>query len=138
MTDLEEIKSRLDIADIIRGYLRLEKAGANWKARCPFHNEKTPSFMVSSDKQIWHCFGCSEGGDIFGFLMKIDGLEFKEALKILAERAGVKLQRQPSGDYAKEKNKKETLYEINEWAAKFFEKQFRRPFVNFIKRFLFI
>ncbi|OWK26689.1 MAG: DNA primase [Parcubacteria group bacterium GW2011_GWA2_38_13b] len=123
MTDLEEIKSRLDIADIIRGYLHLEKAGANWKARCPFHNEKSPSFMVSSDKQIWHCFGCGEGGDVFGFLMKIDGLEFKEALKILAERAGVKLQRQPSGDYAKEKNKKEIFYEINEWATKFFEKQ---------------
>lgn len=123
MTDLEEIKSRLDIADVIRSYLRLEKAGANWKARCPFHNEKTPSFMVSSDKQIWHCFGCGEGGDAFGFLMKIDGLEFKEALKILAERAGVKLQRQPSGDYAKEKGKKEVLYEINELAAKFFGTQ---------------
>lgn len=123
MTDLEEIKSRLDIADVIRGYLRLEKAGANWKARCPFHNEKTPSFMISSDKQIWHCFGCGEGGDVFGFLMKIDGLEFKEALKILAEKAGVKLRRQESGDYAKEKNKKELLYEINELAAKFFETQ---------------
>lgn len=121
LTDLEEIKNRLDIADIIQQYLRLDKAGANWKARCPFHNEKTPSFMVSSDKQIWHCFGCGEGGDIFGFVMKIEGVEFKEALRTLAEKAGVKLQY--SKEYAETKDTRDTLYEINEWAAKFYEKQ---------------
>lgn len=118
----EDIKSRLNIVDFIGQYLRLQKAGANWKARCPFHNEKTPSFMVHEEKQIWHCFGCGKGGDIFGFLMEMENLEFKEALKILAEKAGVELPRygQLSREETTDKNK---ILEILELAAKFYETQ---------------
>lgn len=116
---VDQIKERVDLVELIQGYVRLQKAGMNYKALCPFHNEKTPSFMVSPDRQIWHCFGCSLGGDHFKFLMQIEGLEFKEALQALAKRAGVELKyfdkEQASG--------KTKLYEISELASKFFEKQ---------------
>jgi DNA primase len=117
----DEIKSRVNIVDFIGQYLKLTKAGANWKALCPFHNEKTPSFMVHEEKQIWHCFGCGKGGDIFGFLMEMEGVDFKEALKIMADRAGVQLKPyQYEKDQTTGKNK---ILEILELAAKFYEKQ---------------
>jgi len=94
MTQTEEIKSKLDIVDIINEYVPLRQAGANFKAPCPFHEEKTPSFMVSRERQFFKCFGCGESGDIFTFLQKYENLEFPEALQILAEKAGVKLTRQ--------------------------------------------
>lgn len=119
MTDLEQIKERVDIVELIQGYLRLQKAGMNYKGLCPFHNERTPSFMVSPDKQIWHCFGCSSGGDVFKFLMQIEGLEFKEALQVLAKRAGVEVK----GFDRQAASGKSRLYSVSELAAKFFEKQ---------------
>jgi len=114
---IEEIKSRLDLADFLRGYLELRPAGKNFKALCPFHKEKTPSFMVSPDRQIWHCFGCDQGGDIFGFLMKHDNLEFYEALKVLAEKAGIELKSISPAD----QREFGVLYDLNQAAADFFK-----------------
>ncbi len=117
MTDTQAIKDRLDIVQIIGEYVRLKKAGINYKANCPFHNEKSPSFMVQPEKQFWHCFGCAKGGDVFSFLQEMEGIDFSEALKILANRAGVKLD-----DYAGEVNKsqKNRIVEINNKAVYFF------------------
>ncbi len=117
MSDIDEIKSRLNIVDVLGEYIRLERAGANYRANCPFHNEKSPSFMVSEEKQIWHCFGCQKGGDIFGFVMEIEGLEFREALKTLAEKAGVELKK-VNPQQTEQKNK--TL-DILEMATKFYQ-----------------
>ncbi|MFA5052901.1 MAG: CHC2 zinc finger domain-containing protein, partial [Parcubacteria group bacterium] len=112
----QQIKERLDLVEFLRGYLELKPAGVNFKANCPFHKEKTPSFMVSPDRQIWHCFGCNEGGDIFKFLMKYENLEFYEALKLLAEKANVPLSRvSPS-----EQKEFGVLYDISRAAADYF------------------
>lgn len=117
MADTQTIKDRIDIVALIGEYITLKKAGANWKANCPFHNEKSPSFMVHADKQIWHCFGCSKGGDIFTFIQEIEGLEFPEALKILAQRAGVEIDTYQNKEAASLRNR---LLEINAKAAYFF------------------
>lgn len=119
MSDTQTIKDRLDIVQVIGEYITLKKAGANWKANCPFHHEKSPSFMVHQDKQIWHCFGCSKGGDVFSFVQEIEGMEFVEVLKLLAKRAGVELTlRQNEGD----SSQRTRLLEINTTAAYFFHR----------------
>lgn len=115
----EEIKNRIDIVELIGSYLRLQKAGANFKALCPFHHEKTPSFNVSPARQIWHCFGCGKGGDQFTFLQEIDGVEFAEALRALAERAGVELRPEDR----EERSERARLFLLLEEATKFFESQ---------------
>lgn len=116
---VEQIKSRLEVADVISGYLKLQKSGINFKARCPFHNEKSPSFYVSPERQIWHCFGCAKGGDMFTFVQEIEGVEFPEAMRILARKAGVEIEKY-SGPKT---DNRAPLHEICEISAKFFEKQ---------------
>jgi len=116
---LEEIKDRIDIVDLVQDYVQLKKAGQNWKGLCPFHAEKTPSFTVSPAKQIFHCFGCGSGGDIFTFLARSENLAFPEALKILAKRAGVTLKTSQK-DHA-EAGEKEPLFNMNKDAALFFQ-----------------
>ncbi|MFZ5364259.1 MAG: DNA primase [Patescibacteria group bacterium] len=116
-SQVEEIKNRLDIVEVIGEYVpNMKQAGGNWKGLCPFHNEKTPSFMVSKDKQIWHCFGCGEGGDVISFVQKIENIEFPEALKILAKRAGVTLRYEDKSL----SNQKTRLLDILEAAARFY------------------
>ncbi|MFW0837511.1 MAG: DNA primase [Candidatus Komeilibacteria bacterium] len=112
------IKDRVDIADLLQEYIKLTPAGVNnFKALCPFHSEKTPSLMVSRDKQIWHCFGCGEGGDIFSWVQKIEGIDFPEALRILAKKANVQLEfRSVDPQVASNKTK---LYDINRAAAEY-------------------
>lgn len=119
---VDQIKEKLDIVEVVRSYIPLIPAGKNFKAVCPFHKEKTPSFIVSPERQTWHCFGaCSEGGDIFTFVMKHDHLEFYEALRVLAERAGIELKSlSPS-----QQKQFGVLYDINEAAKGFFIRALR-------------
>ncbi len=98
-TPVELIKERLDVVTLLKQYITLNPAGRSFKALCPFHNEKTPSFIVSPERQSWHCFGCNIGGDIFAFVMRYENLEFSEALRVLAEKAGVELRGSASSDY---------------------------------------
>jgi DNA primase len=115
-SQIDEVKSRTDIVSIIGERIELKKAGRNFKAICPFHGEKTPSFMVSPELQIFKCFGCSEAGDVFAFLEKYEGMEFGEALKYLAERAGIKLKRIEFGA----SSEKEKLIDLNTQAVRFY------------------
>ena len=122
LSPVEEIKARLDVVEVIKGYIRLDKAGINYKANCPFHGEKTASFFVSPTRQIWHCFGCARGGDVFKFVMEIEGNDFPEALRMLAGRAGVELKREDPS-LRSERNR---LYEVNEAAAHIFEEALKK------------
>jgi DNA primase len=114
---IEEVRSKTDIVELIGEYMPLNKAGRNFRALCPFHSETAPSFMVSAERQIFKCFGCGEGGSVFNFLMKMEGMEFGEALRVLAKRVGVKLRAYQPSEGEKQK---QLLYEINHLAAEFY------------------
>lgn len=116
MSEIEEIKTRLDIVDVIREYMPVKAAGASFQALCPFHNEKTPSFTISPDKQVWHCFGCGRGGDLFSFVMEKESLNFSEALRMLAKKAGVTLKERDSESYSA----KNRLLDIMELAGRYY------------------
>ena len=118
MGDADEVKSKLNIIEVIGEKVTLKKAGRNFKGLCPFHSEKTPSFMVSPDRQVFHCFGCGKGGSVIDFVMEYEHMEFPEALEELAERAGVTLTRKKSD--SPERKLKETLFEINHLASEFY------------------
>lgn len=125
---VEEVRSRNDIVDVISGYVKLQKKGSNYFGLCPFHNEKSPSFSVSPQKQMYYCFGCGAGGNVITFLMEYENYTFPEALKILADRAGVKL---PEVEYSKEErikaDRRSILLEINKLAANYFYYQLHQP-----------
>jgi len=129
---VEQIKERLSIVDVVSSYIKLEKAGRNLKARCPFHNERTPSFFVSPERETYHCFGCNKGGDIFSFAQEVEGLDFPGALAILAERAGVPIHQFDSG----KQKEKERSYSILENATLYFQSQLARHtnVLNYLKQ----
>lgn len=124
--EVELIKSRLDIIEVIGEYIHLKQSGQNWKGLCPFHGEKTPSFMVHKEKQIWHCFGCGLGGDIFEFIEKIENIEFAEALEMLARRAGVELTR--DRNQGQSAGQRQRWYDILEAAAWYYQEQLKSNF----------
>ena len=115
---VQSLVERADIVDVVSRYVKLKRSGSNYFGLCPFHSEKTPSFSVSPDKQIFHCFGCSEGGGVISFIMKIESLGFQEAVKFLADMYGMEV---PEDDYLKESRKRyERLLSLNKEAARYF------------------
>ncbi len=125
---IEEVRSRNDIVDVISGYVRLQKKGSDYFGLCPFHNEKTPSFSVSPGKQMYYCFGCGAGGNVFTFVMQYENFTFQEALKSLADRVGVELPEQEmSAAQRQQADRRAKILEINKTAAKYFYTLLRSP-----------
>jgi len=121
-TPIEQIKAKLDIVELIQSHLKLEKAGSNFKGRCPFHQEKTPSFFVSPARQMWHCFGCQKGGDHFQFIQELENVEFADALRILAERTGIELKKEDP----QARSERNRFYNLLEEAVLFYESNLAR------------
>src|SRR3989344_5146981 len=126
---VQQIKDRLSIVDVISQYVKLERSGQNFRARCPFHAERTPSFFVSPERGTFHCFGCNVGGDIFSFVEQIEGLDFKGALKVLAEKAGVPL----VYERAEKKDERDRLFELLETATIFYSSRLSEPAKKYLK-----
>ena len=132
MTQIDDVKSRLDIVEVISSYVNLQRSGSSLKANCPFHQERTPSFFVFPDRQSWRCFGaCADGGDAFSFVMKHDKVEFREALQTLAARVGITLvNNEESRSNARE------LFEINDAARRFFQQMLDTEEARFVREYL--
>ena len=124
---LDEIKSRNDIVDVLSQYVTLKRKGRNFFGICPFHNEKSPSFSVSPDKQIFHCFGCGVGGNVFHFVSKMENISFIESVQLLAERAGIELPKSSSAEDERLSNLKAKVYEVNKTAAQFYHETLYKP-----------
>jgi DNA primase len=116
---IAQVIERNDIVELIASYYPLKRAGQNFKTNCPFHNEKTPSFVVNPSKQIFHCFGCGVGGNVVSFIMKQERCEFPEAIRFLAQRVNVEIPQDPSQQHP-DHNLRQRLFDINESAAEFF------------------
>ena len=124
---IEEVRMKNDIVDVVSQYVKLNKRGSTYFGLCPFHNEKTPSFSVTPAKQMYYCFGCGAGGNVFNFVREYENYTFGEALKHLADRAGVRLQKKEySGEAKKKAERRAALLEINKLAAGYFYYQLRR------------
>jgi DNA primase len=120
---IQEVRERTSILEIVGDYVSLRKSGANYQGLCPFHGEKTPSFNVNPAREIFHCFGCGTGGNVFSFIMKIEGLSFPEAVKFLAKRVGVTIEeRQPTPQEKRRQDEREALYRVNELAADYYRR----------------
>ncbi|MFC1616558.1 DNA primase, partial [Patescibacteria group bacterium] len=120
---VDEIKGRLGIVDLVSQYVQLKKAGRNFKGLCPFHSEKTPSFVVSPEKQICHCFGCNNGGDIFTFIQEVEGITFVEAIQVLADKVGVKVEKRHMKSGGAKKTEKDEFFKAHELACAFYEEK---------------
>ena len=125
---LDEVKSSNDIVDVISQYIGLKRSGRNYFGLCPFHNEKSPSFSVSPDKQIFHCFGCGVGGNVITFISKIEGIGFKESIEVLAERANIKLPSIDNSVDSKKEELKAKVYKVNSFTAEYYHKRLYEPF----------
>ena len=133
---IEEVRQNNDVVDIISQYVHLTRKGRNYFGLCPFHNEKSPSFSVSPDRQIFHCFGCGVGGNVYTFLMKIEGITFKESLEQLAERANIQLPTlENSADTAKEELKAK-VYKVNEFTAEFYHQNLYKPVAKMAQEYV--
>lgn len=124
---IDEIKVNNDIVDIISQYVILKRSGRNFLGLCPFHKEKTPSFSVSPDKQIFHCFGCGVGGDVISFVCKMENINYREALETLAEKAGITLPTSDNDKDAKKDILRQKVYEINEFVAEYYHQNLYKP-----------
>ncbi|MCI0452905.1 MAG: CHC2 zinc finger domain-containing protein, partial [Candidatus Latescibacteria bacterium] len=117
---IDQIRDRSDIVEVVGQYVDLKRTGTNYKGLCPFHKERTPSFAVSPDRQIYHCFGCGKGGNVFNFLMEMDGVSFPEAVREMGQRAGIEVETRPD-DGARSEN--DALYQANAFAGRFYHDQ---------------
>ena len=124
---IDEVRQTNDIVDIISQYVHLKRSGRNFFGLCPFHNEKSPSFSVSPDKQIFHCFGCGVGGNVFTFLTKIEGISFVEAVQTLAERSNIQLPTLENNQDSKKEELKAKVYKVNEFTAQFYHENLYKP-----------
>ncbi|MDP9351164.1 MAG: CHC2 zinc finger domain-containing protein, partial [Chloroflexota bacterium] len=118
-TVIEEVKDRLDIVEVVSGQVELRRAGRNFKGLCPFHQEKTPSFVVFAERGSYHCFGCGKSGDVISFIMETERLEFGDALRQLAERAGVRIEA-PKPQAPEEDSAQKQLLDVNRLAARYY------------------
>ena len=124
---IDEVRQNNDIVDIISQYVHLKRSGRNYFGLCPFHNEKSPSFSVSPEKQIFHCFGCGVGGNVFTFLTKIEGINFVEAIQMLADKANIQLPTLENNQDSAREMLKAKVYKVNEFTANYYHEHLYKP-----------